>query len=158
MRATRVGYITLTGTAYDGPIPIANGLLSPGMFLDYAGVRVTRLARAVRFFRKGLGLTELRRGTMAHGGVWVLLEDPVSHQHVELNWYPRGSRYATPFTPGEGFDHFGVRVTNLRAAGRQLRAAGARKVDEIRWRGKVALEYYEGPDQIWVELIPTPSV
>lgn len=127
------------------------------MFLDYVGIRVSGLTRSVRFFTRGLGLRELRRGTMAHGGVWVLLGDPVSHQQVELNWYPRGSRYATPFSPGEGLDHFGMRVTNLRAAGNRLRAAGARKVDEIRWRGKVALEYYEGPDKIWVELIPTPS-
>jgi catechol 2,3-dioxygenase-like lactoylglutathione lyase family enzyme len=127
------------------------------MFLDYTGIRVTQLARSVRFFGRGLGLTELRRGKMPHGGVWVLLADPVSHQQLELNWYPRGSRYATPFSPGEGLDHFGVRVSDMRAAGRRLRAAGARKVDEIRWQGKVALEFYEGPDGIWVELIPTPS-
>jgi catechol 2,3-dioxygenase-like lactoylglutathione lyase family enzyme len=127
------------------------------MFLDYAGIRVTNLARSLRFFTKGLGLVELRRGKMQHGGVWVLLADRTSHQQLELNWYPRGSRYATPFTPGEGFDHLGVRVENLRAAGRQLRAAGARKVDEIRWRGTVVLEYYEGPDGLWVELILSPS-
>jgi catechol 2,3-dioxygenase-like lactoylglutathione lyase family enzyme len=127
------------------------------MFLDYAGIRVTNLARSVRFFTKGLGLVELRRGKMQHGGVWVLLSDPTSHQQVELNWYPPGSRYATPFTSGEGFDHFGVRVANLKVAGRKLRAAGARKVDEIRWRGQVVLEYYEGPDGFWVELILSPS-
>jgi len=127
------------------------------MFLDYAGIRVTNLARSVRFFTRGLGLLEVRRGTMPHGGIWVLLADPVSHQQLELNWYPRGSRYATPFVPGEGLDHLGVRVPNLRAAGRKLRAVGARKVDEVRWRGQVGVEYYEGPDQVWVELILTPS-
>jgi catechol 2,3-dioxygenase-like lactoylglutathione lyase family enzyme len=127
------------------------------MFLDYAGIRVTNLARSVRFFTKGVGLVELRRGKMQHGGIWVLLGDRTSHQQVELNWYPRGSRYATPYVSGEGFDHFGVRVENLKVAGRRLRAAGARKVDEIRWRGKVVLEYYEGPDGFWVELILSPS-
>jgi lactoylglutathione lyase len=127
------------------------------MFLDYAGIRVTQLARSVRFFTEGLGLTEVRRGKMAHGGVWVLLADPVSHQQLELNWYPRGSRYAAPYSAGEGLDHLGVRVVDLGAAGTRLRSAGARKVEEIRWRGKVELEYYEGPDGIWIELIPTPT-
>jgi len=127
------------------------------MFLDYSGVRVTQLAKAVRFFTSGLGLVELQRGRMEHGGVWVLLEDRVSHQQLELNWYPKGTKYATPFSAGEGLDHLGVRVRSLEAAGRRLRAAGARKVEEIRRRGKVALTYYEGPDGIWIELIPTET-
>ena len=127
------------------------------MFLDYSGVRVTQLAKAVRFFTSGLGLVEIQRGRMEHGGVWVLLEDRVSHQQLELNWYPKGTKYATPFSAGEGLDHLGVRVRSLEAAGRRLRAAGARKVEEIRRRGKVALTYYEGPDGIWIELIPTET-
>ena len=127
------------------------------MYLDYAGLRVTNLARSTRFLTKGLGLVELRRGRMAHGGVWVLFEDRASHQQLELNWYPKGSRYATPFVAGEGLDHLGFRTSDLVAAGRQLRAAGARPVDEIRYRGKVALAYYEGPDGLWVELIHSPS-
>jgi len=127
------------------------------MYLDYAGLRVTNLARATRFLTKGLGLVELRRGRMAHGGVWVLFEDRASHQQLELNWYPKGSRYATPFVAGEGLDHLGFRTSDLVTAGRRLRAAGARPVDEIRYRGKVALAYYEGPDGLWVELIHSPS-
>jgi catechol 2,3-dioxygenase-like lactoylglutathione lyase family enzyme len=66
------------------------------MWLDYAGLRVRELDRAVRFYTDGAGLKEISRGTMPHGGTWVLLEDRVSHQRVELNWYPEGSRYGTP--------------------------------------------------------------
>jgi catechol 2,3-dioxygenase-like lactoylglutathione lyase family enzyme len=124
------------------------------MFLDYSGIRVTNLSKALRFYTKGLGLIERRRGTMNHGGVWVLLEDRASHQHLELNWYPKGSKYATPFTPGEGLDHLGVRVQDLSAAARRLKKAGAKLVSEIKWRGEVALAYYEGPDGVWIELIP----
>jgi catechol 2,3-dioxygenase-like lactoylglutathione lyase family enzyme len=127
------------------------------MYIDYVGLRATNLARSVRFFTKGLGLTEARRGTMGHGGIWVLLHDPISHQHIELNWYPRGSRYHTEFTPGEGLDHLGMRVSNLAAGGRRLRAAGAKLVDQIRYRGKVVLAYYEGPDGLWVELIDSAT-
>lgn len=128
------------------------------MYIDYTGVRVTRLAPAVRFFEQALRLVELRRGTMRHGGVWVLLEDPTSHQRIELNWYPRGSPHAVPFTAGEGLDHIGVRVHALPAARRRLRGAGARRVHVVRYRGKIGLEYWEGPDGIWVELILDPVV
>jgi len=125
------------------------------MFLDYAGIRVTHLAKAIRFYTSALGLVEKRRGRMGHGGVWVLLEDGVSHQQLELNWYPKGSKYAAPFAPGEGLDHLGFRVANIESVARRLRAAGARKVEEIRYRGRVELAYYEGPDGIWIELILT---
>jgi len=127
------------------------------MYLDYTGIRVTNLARSVRFFTEGLGLVELRRGRMSHRGVWVLLGDRATGQRLELNWYPKGSRYASAFVPGEGLDHIGLRVQSLAAAGRRIRKAGGRKVDEIRWRGKTELEYYEGPDKVWVELILSPS-
>jgi len=127
------------------------------MFLDYAGIRVTHLARSVRFYTKGLGLVERSRGRMNHGGIWVLLEDPRSHQRLELNWYPRKNRYYAPFVPGEGLDHLGVRVNDLAAAGKRLERAGARKVDEIRYRGEPQLAFYEGPDKSWIELIRSPS-
>jgi lactoylglutathione lyase len=123
------------------------------MFLDYAGIRVTNLTKSLRFFTKALGLTELRRGTMGHGGVWVLLHDRISHQQLELNWYPKGSKFATPFSPGEGLDHLGVRVQDVDAAGRRLKAAGARKIFDYRYRGRTVVGYYEGPDGIWIELI-----
>jgi catechol 2,3-dioxygenase-like lactoylglutathione lyase family enzyme len=128
------------------------------MYLDYAGIRVTHLPKSIRFVRKGLGLEEVRRGRMGHGGVWVLFRDPISHQHLELNWYPKRSKYATPFSAGEGLDHLGFRVNDLAAAGRQLRAAGARPLEEIRWKGKVVLAYYEGPDGLWIELILSRSI
>jgi catechol 2,3-dioxygenase-like lactoylglutathione lyase family enzyme len=127
------------------------------MYIDYVGIRVTNLARATRFFVRGLGLTELRRGKMGHGGIWVLLQDPASQQRIELNWYPKGSRYATPFVAGEGLDHVGVRVNRLPAAARRLRLAGAKLREEVRWRGRVAIAYYEGPDGLWVELIASPT-
>jgi len=127
------------------------------MYLDYAGIRVTNLRRAIRFVTEGLGLIEVRRGREEHGGVWVLFEDRISHQQLELNWYPRGSKFATPFVPGEGMDHLGFRVNDVAKAAKRLVAAGAKKVFDFRWKGKVMVAYYEGPDGIWVELIRSPS-
>ena len=48
-----------------------------GKQLSFEGDRVL-VAVGRRPFTQGLGLSELRRGKMFHGGVWVLLEDPVS--------------------------------------------------------------------------------
>ncbi len=127
------------------------------MYLDYTGIRVTNLARATRFVTKGLGLEKVRGGKMGHGGVWVLYQDRTSHQQLELNWYPKGSKYATPFVGGEGLDHLGFRVNDIKAAGRRLKAAGGRLVDQIKWKGEVVLAYYEGPDGLWVELILSPG-
>ena len=63
------------------------------MILRYSGIRVTNLEQSLK---------RLRQGKMSHGGEWVLLEDPRSHQRLELNWYPADSAFATEYVPGEG--------------------------------------------------------
>ena len=124
-----------------------------GMYLDYTGTRVTDLERAHRFFTGALGLREVRRGTMHHGGIWVLLGDPRSKQHLELNWYPPGSTFATRFVAGEGLDHIGVRVRDLPDLARRLRRYGGRLQTQFREGRRVVVAYYRGPDDIWIELI-----
>ncbi|HTP55086.1 MAG TPA: VOC family protein [Thermoplasmata archaeon] len=128
------------------------------MHLDYTGLRVTNLPRALAFAERGLGLRELRRGKVPGAGTWVLMEDPVSHQRIELNHYPKASKFATPFAAGEALDHLGVRVSSIAAAGRRLRQAGALRRHTVRWRGTVVVEFWEGPDGLWVELILDPAL
>lgn len=127
------------------------------MYLDYAGIRVKHLARSVRFYTRALGLHELRRGTMGDGGVWVLLHDPLSHQHLELNWYPSSSKHAVPYVVGEGLDHLGFRTPDVDRAVRRLSRAGATLVDRIRSRGVTEIAFLQDPDGLWVELIRTPT-
>ncbi len=127
------------------------------MFLDYAGIRVRDLDRSLRFYTEALGLLEIRRGTMDHGGVWVLLEDRISRQRLELNWYPKGSKYDAPYARGEELDHLGFRVTDVAAAQAKLRAAGATAEEEFTEDGRVELAYLRDPDGIQIELIATPQ-
>lgn len=128
------------------------------MYLDYAGIRVQDLERSVTFYTQAADLEELRRGTMDHGGTWVLLGDRGSGQRLELNCYPPGSRYDTPYAPGEGLDHLGFRVADLANATAKFTAAGAKVVEELREDGKVVLVYLTDPDGLWIELIPSEMV
>lgn len=123
------------------------------MHIDYVGIRVTELERSHKFYTEALGVVEVRRGTTSEGGIWVLLEDPTSHQRLELNWYPKGSQYATPYSVGEGLDHIGVRVHDMAAAERNLLAAGATLAERYEEGGKLQVSYLRDPDGNWIELL-----
>ena len=123
------------------------------MGLRYFGIRVTDLKRSLRFYVGLLGLKEMRRGSMYHGGVWVLLEDPRTRQRLELNWYPSDSPYATRYVPGDGLDHIGFTVKDPSAVYRKLVREGAESAlapdDKNGVRG---IYYVKDPDGNWIEL------
>lgn len=128
------------------------------MYLSYCGIRVTELARSLKFYTEALGLKEVARGdnTDRGGGVYVLLGDSFSGQKLELNWYPPGSPYSNPYVPGEGLDHIAFRVDDVRAALDRLAARGAQVVDlDARLAdlgGGVRVGYAKDPDGNWIEL------
>ena len=95
------------------------------MGLAYVGLRVTDLDRSIRFYTEGLGLVVGVRGQMSHGGTFVGLKDPTTGAQLELNYYPEGHPFATPYTPGEGLDHLGFEVPDARSTIERLRAQGA---------------------------------
>jgi lactoylglutathione lyase len=123
------------------------------MGLNYVGLRVTDLERSLRFYTRGLGLVEQRRGTMSHGGTWVSLEDPTTGVQLELNYYPPGHRFATPYAAGEGLDHLGFEVTDARGKIAFLRALGAQVAVEP-WleEGRYWIGFVEDPDGNWIEI------
>ena len=129
------------------------------MHLRYSGVRVTDLDRSLRFYTKVLGLREVSRGDLSQygRGTWVLLQDPASHQRLELNWYPRGSQFDVPFVTGEGLDHIGFFLGKVSAAtlnrtyDRLLRrGAGPTSVTPASTGGYVG--YVTDPDGNWIEI------
>jgi lactoylglutathione lyase len=123
------------------------------MVLQYVGIRVTNLERSVRFYTEGLGLREQKRGTMSHGGTFVSLVDPETHHELELNWYPSDSPYNVPFTVGEGLDHIGCEVPDVRGTVRRLLAAGGTVAVEP-WveQGRYLIGFVTDPDGNWVEI------
>lgn len=123
-----------------------------GRFI-YTGIRVRNLARSLAFYSGILGMKEASRGRMAHGGVYVQLTGPGGAQRLELNWYPRGSRFFTPFVHGEELDHLGFWCHDVRREFQRLARAGA-KVAVRPWdEDGYVLAFVKDPDGNWIELL-----
>ena len=124
------------------------------MYLEYFGIRVRDLDRSLKFYTDVLGLKEVKRGTQYEigGGIWVLLRDEKSNQHLELNWYPKNSPFAVEYLPGEGLDHIGFLVDNVSEKFKELVSRGAvpTEVDPQKTGGWVA--YVKDPDGNWIEI------
>ncbi len=82
------------------------------LWINYFGIRVTNLERSEEFYTNLFDLVELKR-VRYDGGAYILFKDRRSGQRLELNWYAPGSLYDTPYTPGDGWDHLGVRVRSV---------------------------------------------
>ena len=104
-----------------------------------------------------MGLKEVGRGRMNHGGVYVLLQDETTNQRVELNWYPKGSKFFAEYELGEGIDHLGFIVDDVRKTYSELISKGAEPAsppwkevdnDDQSWIG-----FVKDPNGIWIELI-----
>lgn len=123
------------------------------MGLEYTGIRVRDLARAIRFYTEGLGLRVGPSGRMAAGGVWQELRDPGTGAVLELNYYPGDP----PYHEGDELDHLGFRVDDLEAAVARLVGLGGRvRIPPFR-EGSDRLAFLSDPDGVWVELIEPTS-
>lgn len=126
-----------------GPFPRA-----PLRFL-YSGIRVRDLDRSLAFYL-GLGFRIRNRGAMPHGGLWVHLTRPRSPLRLELNYYPEGNRFRTPYRPGTEMDHLGFYTTDVPGWVRVARRLGGAVVARLR-EGRMELAYVTDPDGIWLE-------
>jgi hypothetical protein len=90
------------------------------------------------------------------------LEDPRSHRRIELNWYPRGSRFGGRYTAGDGIDHLDFTLgvasrASLERAYRSLLRAGGRPTGyepstTAGWMASV-----QDPDGIWITIGRRPT-
>lgn len=120
--------------------------------LHYSGIEVRDLRRSLRFYR-ALGLKVIRRGTMSHGGKWVHLLDPTTKQRLELNWYPKGSRFFENYRTGSELDHIGFIVDDAVKWFNLLVRRGAKPAAKPFGDESETLAYVKDPDGIWIELI-----
>ncbi len=120
--------------------------------LAYTGIRVKDLDASVTFYTQVLGMKEIGRTQVdAAGGQVVDLVTEEGGHPLELNYYAKGSPFATRYEAGEGLDHLAFRVEDLDKALVEAKKAGHPAVKEIktatsRWA------YIEDPNGIWIEL------
>lgn len=127
---------------------------------------MTDLRRSLKFYTKALGLKVLRQGDTRSwgGGKWVLLQDPRSHRVVELNWYPRGSRFYGPYRAGDALDHLDFTIgaaqrSALEKVYRRLLRYGGRPTGWYPDTTEGWMASVTDPDGIWITVgrRPTPA-
>jgi len=118
----------------------------------YTGIRVKNLEESVKFYTSLLGMKETGRNKIeATGGTVVGLKSVQGGQELELNYYPKGNRYATKYTAGEGLDHLAFKVEDLDKVLADFAKEGHRTVFEIKGSSS-RWAYVEDPNGIWIEL------
>ena len=134
------------------------------LWINYFGIRVTNLERSERFYTTLFDLVELKR-VRHEGGAYVLFKDRRSGQRLELNWYAPGSPFDTPYSPGEGWDHMGVRVRSVPEILQRLQKLGIKPAtrelpsDEDVWvlDNGHRVVYIKDPDGNFIELYDHPE-
>ena len=136
------------------------------MLSEQVGLRVTDLAKSLRFYRGALGLKVVKKGDTRGwgGGLGVLLRDPRSRRSLELNWYPKGSMFFERYSTGAALDHMDFTLgvapkQELERVYRRLLKHGGRPTGyEPRttdgWMASV-----RDPDGVWITVgrRPTPA-
>lgn len=121
-------------------------------YFIYAGIRVRQLRRSLSFYH-ALGLRTVTRGRMQHKGVFVWLRDPRTKSILELNYYPRGTKFHEPYTRGSEMDHLGFTVRDVEPILERLRKLGVGKPVADFIQGSIRLTFVKDPDGIWVEFL-----
>src|SRR3989304_7348264 len=118
------------------------------MRFRYTGIRVRNLRRSLRFYEKVMGMKQSQRGRMDHGGTWVELKSPRSAQRLELNYYPRNTRFYEKFRGGSELDHLAFWTRDVDGEYDELLAKGAQKAVEPFSQGKYRFAFVKDPDGI----------
>jgi len=90
---------------------------------------------------------------MSHRGKWVHLIDPKTRQILELNWYPKKSKFYEKYRNGSELDHIGFIVDDAVKWFNLLVKRGASPAAEPFGNAHETLAYVKDPDGIWIELI-----
>jgi lactoylglutathione lyase len=118
----------------------------------YVGIRVKDLEASVAFYTKVLGMKDLGRSEVAGtGGKNANVASEDGGFNLELNFYPKGSRFASEYVVGEGLDHLAFQVEDVDKALAEAKKAGHpvvldMKTPTSRWA------YIADPNGIWIEL------
>ena len=119
----------------------------------YTGIRVKDLEKSVKFYTQVLSMKEVGRSDIeATSGEIVKLASEDGGPKLELNFYEKGSKFATEYSVGEGIDHLAFNVENLDRALEEAKKLGHPAV-LIMGEGDGRWAYIKDPNGIDIELL-----
>ena len=120
--------------------------------LTYTGIRVKDLEKSIAFYTQVLGMkvTGLSKVEQTKGENVGLVSEVGGHS-IELNYYAKGSKFATDYAVGEGLDHLAFQVEDIDKFAAEASKAGHplvldMKTQTSRWA------YIQDPNGIWIEI------
>jgi catechol 2,3-dioxygenase-like lactoylglutathione lyase family enzyme len=129
-----------------------------GIRFWYTGIRVKNLEESIRFYRESLEFRVVLKGKMvAHEGTYVHMRTPTGKQILELNYYPKTSKFYEEYVNGSELDHIGLYVSNVREQYERLVKLGCEPAVQPFNQGSWVLAFVKDPNGIWLELIGRES-
>lgn len=120
--------------------------------LFYTGIRVKDLEKSIAFYTQVLGMkvTGRSKQEQTKGETVGLVSEDGGHS-IELNYYGKGSKYATEYVVGEGLDHLAFHVEDLDKFAAEAKKAGHPVVLEMKTEGS-RWAYIQDPNGIFIEI------
>jgi lactoylglutathione lyase len=129
-----------------------------GVRFWYTGIRVKDLEESIRFYKEALGFQVVLKGKMkAHEGTYVHMRTPTGKQILELNYYPKISKFYEEYASGSELDHIGLYVSDVRGQYERLIKLGCESAVQPFSQGSWVLAFVKDPNGIWLELIGRES-
>lgn len=129
-----------------------------GVRFWYTGIRVKDLEESIRFYREALGFQVVLKGKMkVHEGTYVHMRTPTGKQILELNYYPKTSKFYEEYVNGSELDHLGFYVRDVRVQYERLIKLGCEPAVEPFNQGSWVLAFVKDPNGVWLELIGRES-
>ena len=111
-------------------------------------INVLDLEKSVAFYKKALGMQEVRRKEAEDGSfALVFLEDGLSGHQVELTWLRDRKE---PYNLGDNEIHMAMATDNLEAARAFHRELGCICYENP----AMGIYFISDPDGYWIEIIP----
>jgi len=125
-----------------------------GVRFWYTGIRVKDLEESMKFYGEALGFHVVLKGKMVvHEGTYVQMRTPTGKQILELNYYPKTSKFYEEYVNGSELDHIGLYVSNVREQYKRLIEFGCEPAVKPFKQGSWVLAFVKDPNGIWLELI-----
>jgi lactoylglutathione lyase len=125
-----------------------------GVRFWYTGIRVKDLEESIKFYKEALGFQVVLKGNMkVHEGTYVQMRTPTGKQILELNYYPKTSKFYEEYVNGSELDHLGLYVSNVREQYERLIGLGCNPAVAPFNQGSWVLAFVKDPNGVWLELI-----